>query len=218
MLTGLRTRLRHSRAGTPPPGEIHAEEDGWSPDADVEVEFAAYAEDCRIFGFWRHGAERMSDALNQAEAYGLKDVLVAALDDGRTMEARELMLPRDELVAVRAAGTRGNVARRTRVRPSPITLQAGPYVIHGYIHAPPGADPLRHIRQRKPLVPLTEAWIEYASSGQPHRGRVGVIIVNVDWMEWVRMSRDDEVRLPGLSAEAAIDPRAKDLTGYIHTS
>jgi hypothetical protein len=56
-----------------------------------EVEFAGYAEDCRIFGFWRHEAERLSDALNANEEFLLHDVLLAALEDGRTTDAREFL-------------------------------------------------------------------------------------------------------------------------------
>lgn len=180
-----------------------------------EVEFAAYAEDCRIFGFWRHDAERLSDALNAHEEYQLYDVLVAALSDGHTSDARELLVRRDELLAVRAAGPRGNLARRARTRPSPVTLQAGPYTIHGYLHGPPGADAVRQISRRKPMVPLTEAWIEYPAAGELHRARVGQIIVNHEVLDWIRHSRDEEVQVPGLPVETAIDPHAKDLTGYI---
>ncbi len=181
-----------------------------------EVEFAAYTADCRIFGFWRHGAERLSDALNETDSYLLHDVLVATLDDGRTIEAKELLVHRDELLGVRAAGPRGNAARRPRVRPSPITVGIGPYTVHGYLHGRPGADPLQQIRRRPPMVPLTEAWIEYAAAAELHRVRVGVLIVNHDAADWVRLSRDEEVRLP-LPVETALDPHAKDLTGYILT-
>jgi hypothetical protein len=181
-----------------------------------EVEFAAYSEDCRIFGFWRHGAERLSDALNAFVEYRLYDVLLAALSDGRTSDARELLVRRDEILAVRAAGPRGNVARRARTRPSPVTLQSGPYTIHGYLHGPPGADAVRQINRRRPMVPLTEAWIEYPAAGELHRARVGQIIVNHEVLDWIRHSRDEEVQVPGLPVERAIDPNAKDLTGYIH--
>lgn len=184
---------------------------------EVEVEFAAYAEDCRIFGFWRHDAERLSDALNAHDEYMLQHVLVAALDDGHTTEARELLVRRDELLAIRAAGPRGNLARRSRTRPSPVTLQTGPYTIHGYLHGPPGADAVRQITRRKTMVPLTEAWIEYPVGGSLHRARVGPIIVNHDVLDWIRHSRDEEVHMPGLPVETTIDPHAKDLTGYILT-
>jgi len=180
-----------------------------------EVEFAAYAEDCRIFGFWRHDAERLSDALNAYEEYQLYDVLLAALSDGHTSDARALLVRRDELLAVRAAGPRGNLARRARTRPSPVTLQTGPYTIHGYLHGPPGADAVRQISRRRPMVPLTEAWIEYPTAGEYHRARIGQIIVNHEILDWIRHSRDDEVHVPGLPVESAIDPHAKDMTGYI---
>lgn len=183
-----------------------------------EVEFAAYAEDCRIFGFWRHDGERLSDALNANDDFLLHDVLLSSLEDGHTSDAREFLVRRDELLAVRGAGPRGNIARRSRTRPSPVTLQTGPYTIHGYLHGPPGADAVRQIRRRKPMVPLTEAWIEYAAGGALHRARVGPIIVNHEALDWIRHSRDEEVSAPGLPAENKIDPHAKDLTGYIHTS
>ena len=137
--------------------------------------------------------------------------------DGHTIDARELLVRRDELLAIRGAGPRGNVARRARTHASPIILQTGPYTIHGYLHGPPGADAVRQIRRRKPMVPLTEAWIEYPAGGELHRARVGPIIVNHEAFDWIRHSRDEEVRMPDLPAESAIDPRAKDLTGYILT-
>ncbi|MEX1170362.1 MAG: hypothetical protein WEE50_09500 [Chloroflexota bacterium] len=184
---------------------------------EVEVEFAAYAEDCRIFGFWRHDAERLTDGLNAHDEYLLQHVLLAALDDGHTSEARELLVRRDEVLAIRGAGPRGNVARRARTRPSPVTLKTGPYTIHGYIHGPPGADAVRQINRRRPMVPLTDAWIEYPAVGNLHRARVGPIIVNHEVLDWIRPSRDEEVQMPGLPVERAIDPHAKDLTGYILT-
>ncbi len=211
--------LRRRLGFAPPPEPVADEpEPAVEPGpAITEIEFAAYAEDCRLFGFWRHDAERLSDALNAAEEYLLHDVLVAALEDGRASERRELLVRRDELLAVRATDPRGNLARRTRLRPSPITLQSGPYTVHGYLHGPPGADPLGQLRRRKPMVPLTEAWIEYRAGADHHRGRVGTIIVNRELLDWVHLSRDDEVRLPDLPAESGFDPHAKDLTGYILT-
>lgn len=215
-MISLRRRLGLSgqpSEAAPPEPEIEA-------DARItaEVEFAAYAEDCRIFGFWRHDAERMSDALNANEEYHLYDVLVEALADGHTSDARTLVVRRNELLAVRAAGPRGNLARRARTRPSPVTLQTGPYTIHGYLHGPPGADAVRQISRRRPMVPLTEAWIEYPAGGENHRARVGPIIVNHEVFDWIRHSRDDEVQVPGLPVERTIDPHAKDLTGYIRVN
>ncbi len=211
-------RLRRFRgaASTPPLGaEQPAPEPGGEPER-AEVEFAAYAEDCRLFGFLRLDEERLSDTLNEHARLELTDVLVVALDDGRGREEHALTVERDELLAVRAAGPRGNPARRGRTRPYPVTLQTGPYTIHGHLHTLPGADPMQLLRLRKPMVPLTEAWIEYVAAGETHRARVGTIIINRPLLDWIRPSRDDEVGLPDLPAETAPDPHAKDLTGYIY--
>lgn len=183
----------------------------------TEIEFAAYAEDCRLFGFYQLAADRLTDALNDSDTYDLKDVLVVSLESGLGTQARSLTVRRDELLAVRATGPRGDASRRSRRRPSPVTVATGPYVIHGYVHGLPGADPIGEVRRRKAMVPLTESWIEYRSGGAEHRARAGTIIVNRDYLDWVRLSRDDEVRLPDLPVETAPDPMAKDFTGYIHT-
>lgn len=179
-----------------------------------EEEFSGYTEDCRIFGFLQLDSERLTDALNARDEIHLESVLLVALEDGRSVEARELVVRRDELLAVRAGGPRGNAARRSRRRPSPVILKTGPYVVHGYLHIPPGSDPLTHIRHRKAMVPLTGAWIEYRSSGEHHRARIGTIIVNRQAVEWIDRSRDEDVRVD-LPVEVRIDPRAKDLTGAV---
>ena len=182
-----------------------------------EEEFAAYTEDCRIFGFIQLDSERLTDALNEREEFRLDSVLLVALDDGRAVEARELIVQRDELLAIRAGGPRGNMARRSRRRPSPVILKTGPYTIHGYLHVPPGADPLQHIRHRRAMVPLTGAWIEYRANGEDHRARIGTIIVNRPMIEWVDRSRDEDVRMD-LPVEQRFDPRAKDMTGHVRSA
>jgi hypothetical protein len=218
ILGDLRRRLRP----TSPPElvtrePLEADESEATALPGREVEFAAYAEDCRLFGFMRLRADRMTDVLNDQSDYSLTDVMVVRLADGVATQMVGLTVHRDELLAVRAAGPRGDPARRSRRRPFPITLQTGPYIIHGYVHGFPGADPIQQIRRRLPMVPLTESWIEYQSAGQQHRARVGTIIVNHESWDWARLSRDDEVKLPDLPAETKPDPRVKDFTGDIYT-
>ena len=179
-----------------------------------ELEFAGYTEDCRIFGFMQVHAERLSDALNEATSVNLDSVMLLALEDNRAHELRELTVYRDELVAVRGSGPRGNAARRRRTRPSAVALKAGPYTIRGYLHPPPGGDPLQYFRRRGPMIPLTEAWIEYVAAGQATRARVGPIIVNRELVDWIDRAKDTDVRLD-LPVEMRVDPRAKDMTGNI---
>lgn len=210
LIGGLRRRLRGPNAEpSPEPTPVAA------PHRGPEVEFAAYAEDCRVFGFMRLAADRLTDALNDATEYELTDVMVVRLEDGVGSQTKELTVRRDEVLAVRASGPRGDARRRGRRRPYPVVLKTGPYVIHGYVHGLPGADPLHEIRRRKAMVPMTEAWIEYQSAGTDHRARVGTIIVNRTVYDWIRIAKDEEVRLPNLPAETKPNPMAKDLTGYI---
>jgi len=218
MALGRSLRVFRNRAGREDP-----EIDEQAVDLTVravegpEIEFAAYAEDCRIFGFFRHSAERLSDALNGATEYLLTDVLIVPLAGGPTSERKELAVLRHELLAVRAIGARGNGSRRLRTRAAPITVKMGPYTLHGYCHGPPGGDPIAAIRRRRPMVPLTDAWIEYLSAGVSHRARVGPLIFNRDAADWVALAKDEAVRMPDLPAESRMDPHAKDMTGYITT-
>lgn len=184
------------------------------PGGQREFEFSAYTEDCRVFGFIHLVGERLSDALNELEEIRLDSVLLVALEDNRAVEMRELMVARDELIVVRASGPRGNAARRVRTRPSPVAVKAGPYLIRGYVHGPPGGDPVLRFRTQRPMVPLTEAWIEYEAGGAQHRARVGPLIVNTAFVDWVERATDTDVRVD-LPVEMRIDPRAKDMTGNV---
>lgn len=185
------------------------------PQSGREVEFTAYAEDCRVFGRIRLDTERLTDMLNGADEYDLIDVLVESLADGHQAAAHEVILRRDELFAVHASGPRGNPGRRTRTRPFPIAVRISPYTVHGHVHALPGTDPLAALRHRKPIVPLTDAWIEYQLAGTERRQRVGTILVNRDVADWVQLSTDEELAPPDLGIQTPPDPAAKDLTGEI---
>lgn len=211
---GLIRRSRHDPAG----GEKGVARPSAHAGADApggrEIDFSAYSEDCRIYGYLHFSGERLSNHLNEADEYELNSVLLVALDDGRAVELGRLTVRRDELIAVRGTGPRGDPARRSRRRPSPIGLRAGPYMIRGYLHAPPGADPLLQFRRRALWVPITEAWIEHNVGGLPHQARVGTLIVNREMVDWIDHAKDAEVRRD-LPAEMRIDPRAKDMTGEV---
>ena len=217
-MSAILDALARRRRPRPPEPGTQPVEAAPEPLVGPEIEFAGYAEDCRVFGFLRLAGDRMTDMLNDQAAYRLTDAMVVRLDTGAATQATDLVVERDEILAVRASGPRGDPERRSRRRPYPMTLQTGPYVVHGYVHGIPGGDPIREIRRRPPMVPFTEAWIEYASGGQHHRARVGTVIVNREAWDWIRHSRDEEIRLPDLPAETKPDPMAKDMTGYIRNS
>ena len=131
------------------------------------VDFVAYAEDCVLSGRVRLSADRMTDLLNQHEEVQLVDVHGPAAPDAGALEANEVQVRRDEILFVHAAGPRGEAGRRRRTLQHPLAMQLGPYQVRGYLHALPGSPPLVSIRSREPMVPLTDAWIEYDDGSDP---------------------------------------------------
>jgi hypothetical protein len=156
-----------------------------SPLRHPMVDFVAYAEDCMLSGRVRLSAGRMTDLLNDHEEIQLVDVVVQRLQDSGTIEVAEVQVRREEILFVHAAGPRGESGRRRRTLMHPLAMQLGPYQIRGYLHALPGSPPMVAIRSRQPMVPLTEAWIEYDDGVLHHRHRVGAIVVNRDHIDWI---------------------------------
>ena len=180
-----------------------------------QVEFVAYGEDCVLSGVVSLAADRLTDMLNDHDEYQLVDVLVEGLTGERTVEVREVLVRRDELLLVHAAGPRGNQDRRHRTRSHPVAIQLGPYHVRGYLHALPGADPVQSIRRRKPMVPLTDAWIEFQTAAGRQRRRVGTVVVNREQVDWIVPAIDDEVEMPDLPLSADKGPLLKDFTGAL---
>lgn len=182
-----------------------------------EVEFSAYAEDCRIFGRIRLDAERLSDMLNAHDELVLVDVLVESLSDGVTHEVPEFSVSRDDLMVVEALGPRGNAQRRTRSRAHPLAVKLGQYEVRGYVHVTPGADILNAVRRRKPMVPLTEASITYVSGGVPQRHRAGTLLFNRECADWLALTDNEVVECRDLPISKETGPLVKDFTGQILT-
>jgi hypothetical protein len=180
-----------------------------------QVEFVAYGEDCVLSGVVQLASDRLTDMLNDHDEYQLVDVLVEGLTGENTVEVREVLVRRDELLLVHAAGPRGNQDRRHRTRSHPVAIQLGPYHVRGYLHALPGADPVQSIRRRKPMVPLTDAWIEFQTATGRQRRRVGTVVVNREQVDWIVPAIDDEVEMPDLPLSADKGPLLKDFTGAL---
>jgi hypothetical protein len=166
------------------------------------LEFVAYAEDCVLYGRVRLAAERLTDMLNTHDEFELVDVMVERLDDRGAIEVKEVLVRRDELLLVHATGPRGNVARRTRTREHPLAVRIGPYEVRGSLHAFPGHDPLTTILRRRPMVPMTDAWVDYAAGGERRRRRVGALIVNREQIDTVAHAVDEWSELPDLPYRA----------------
>lgn len=186
-----------------------------APDTGPILDFAAYGEDCLLSGRIRMPADRLTDMLNDHDELELIDVLVEGLADGRSAEAPSIVVTRDDLLLVQATGPRGNQGRRHRTRPHPVALQVGPYHVRGYLHALPGSDAVAAITRRKPMVPLTDAWVDYDSAHGHQRHRSGTVVVNREQMDWIVPAQGEEIEYPDLPIKTETGRLVKDFTGII---
>lgn len=183
-----------------------------------EVVFIAYGEDCMLTGRIRMDTARLTDLLNQHDEFELVDVEVASLSEERVFEVKDVIVNRDELLLVHALGPRGEPGRRTRTRQHPLAMQIGPYHVRGYLHALPGSDPISALGRRQPMVPLTDAWIEYEQGDVHQRRRVTTLIVNRHLLDWAVEAEDDEVEMPDLPLGLEHGPLVKDFTGLVRSA
>jgi hypothetical protein len=167
-------------------------------DAGPFIDFVAYADDCTLSGQIRLASGRLTDVLNGRDEWQLVDVMAESFDGEALVEIKELAVPRDEIVAVHASGPRGDHERRHRTNLHPVIVQAGRLRIRGYLHARPGLDPLVVIARGTPMVPLTDASIEYEHHGLRERRRVGTVVVNRDRIDVIERVAEHEVDLPDL--------------------
>ncbi len=223
----LHLRLNPTREGLDPdgadaggddgPGRGRGRADRSRPDALApEIELVAYSDDCRVYGYVRLNGDRLTDMLNDHDEYALVDVMAEQLPDGEVVETKEIVVTRDELLAVEASWPRGNVDRRRRTRQHAIALQVGPYVIEGYVHTLPGVDPLTGVHKRGPMVPLTDASIAFVSGGVRRLREAATVVVNRDRCAWIVRGTDRPILMPELPAEPESGPLVKDFTGLLH--
>jgi hypothetical protein len=185
----------------PPSRRLHlilqpTAEEIFEPEAVADaplVRFIAYGVDYRVFGWVRLRADRLTDLLNAHEELHLAEVEIESLEDGITQSVDQIIIQRRDLIAVHAAGPRGDQALRQRTRTHPIALQSGNYVIGGHLHADPGADPIASVGGRPAMVPLTDAWIEYWSRGERKYQSTGTIVVNREAADWMRVVTDEDL-------------------------
>lgn len=183
------------------PGRLHlllqrTSEEAFEPDSVADaplIRFTAYGTDHRVFGWVQLAADRLTDLLNSHEELHLADVEIESLETGAMRSLDEILIHRHDLVAVHASGPRGDETRRLRTRSHPVAIQAGNYLVGGYLHAVPGTDPLASARIRPSMLPLTDAWIEYWSGNERKHHSIGTIIVNRDAIAWIRVVTDEDL-------------------------
>ena len=92
-----------------------------------------------------------------------------------------------------AAGPQGVELLRQPTQTHPVAVQAGNYLIGGYLHAPRGPIRSSAPLERPPMIPLTDAWIEYWADGERQHQSIGTIVVNRDLTDWIRTVSEQDL-------------------------
>jgi hypothetical protein len=206
MIQGMGRRLRLALDGSDGPDGVLTEWPSSTQAAPLGgtvslgplVDFVAYADDCTLSGQIRLGDGRLTDLLNGQQDWQLVNVMAESFDGSELVESMEVSIPRHEIIVVHATGPRGSNEQRYRTNLHPVLVNAGQLRIRGYLHARPGLDPLAVIQRSRPMVPLTDASIEYAHHGMWERRRVGTILLNRDRIDVIEHVADRDVEVPEL--------------------
>lgn len=183
----------------------------------MRIPFSAYAEDCTVTGGMAIETDRLSDFLGATEEFKVDGAAFRALDDGRVVEADSAPICLDDLCVILATGPRGRQERRLWTRQVPVRVRIGPYSLVGYLHAPPTVDPFKSA-DRRPIVALTAAVVEYTVGGTVMRDEADAVLVNRHKIERMEPADEHEIRLANdLDLKTAIDPRMKDMTGDLYS-
>ena len=180
-------------------------DDAPTPEAEperLELDVIAYAEDCILTGTLPLSANRLSDYLNEDLEFALTDVAAQDLVGNPPIEIADIVVERDELLLVQAAGPRGDPNRRSHTRQHAIVVTMGPYVVRGLVHTLPGVHPIENLRRRRPMIALTDATIEFAI-GLSHKTRqADVVIVNRECVDSIVEAYPAPPKTQGLAPEA----------------
>lgn len=170
----------------------------------MRVEFRGYGVDFIVVGTVELTASRLTDQVNGRESLDLREVVLEGLHDMARVEVPEYTIRRDELLAVAAAGPRGERTRRFPTTGHRLQAQLGPYNVLGRIHTRHGGSVSRRIGSGGPMLPLTDATIAYVIAGILEVRDVETILINRDLASWVRDEETDRLLLPGETAAAAV--------------
>jgi hypothetical protein len=182
----------------------------------MDIPFAAYAEDCTVTGGVSLESDRLSDFLSDTNEFEVDGAAFRALDDGRVVEAETAAILIGDLCVIAATGPRGRADRRVWTRQYPVRARVGPYSIVGYLHAPPTIDPFKSA-DRRSIVPLTAATIEYTFAGAVTREQADAVLLNRLKIDRLEPATEAELGLSqGPELTSAVDPRSKDMTGDLY--
>lgn len=179
----------------------------------LPIEFIGFSGDCLIHARLTMFGDRLTDMLNNQARYTLSRVKLESLADGHVFEIDSLPIERADLHAVVATGPRGQEKRRVKLEPHRMQVGIGPYTILGQLHGQPGADPLKAVMRRDPMLPMTNATIAFTKAGEVVAQDVAAIIINRELVEWIVPTAGEEEHFPDTPVRSYTLGFAKDFTG-----
>ena len=142
------------------------------------IDFLAYDNaDHVLHGRIAFEGDRLADLLASRTTIDVEGLRV------RSLLRKELRRPASPTVSlagvclVIATGPSGSQYKRLLTVFSPVTIHAGPYMVHGYLHAPQPQSPIK-VAEHRTWLALTEAVLEYTYHWQAIRERHDVLLVN----------------------------------------
>lgn len=171
----------------------------------MQVPLTAYAEDCSLTGEVDITSDRLSDFLASTAEFEVVNLTFWALDDGRVVGALYSSILRDDLCLVLAGEPRGREDLRIWTRTYPVVARVGPYVVRGYIHAPPTIDPLK-LPSRRKIVPLTSGTITFTEAGREVAIEAETVLMNSTWIEALQTATTEDLDAAALADEAPAVP------------
>lgn len=161
------------------------------------VEFKGYGVDFILAGRVELAASRLTDMLNEIETLTLHDAVLEDLHDLARVTVPEYTIRRDELLAVRIAGPRGDRQDRLPRTGRRVQAQLGPYNVLGRLHTTSGDPVPRRQAGHRSMLSLTDATIAYVIGGILEVRDAATIIINCDLASWVRDEESAELLVSG---------------------
>jgi hypothetical protein len=121
--------------------------------------------------------DRLLDLLGRSTTVVAEDMRSRSLATSQVIRPHGSVINLADMAVVVATGPRGSDIKRVRTIVAPVTIYTGPYVVHGFLHAPPYESPLEVAEQRA-WLPLTEAVLEYSFRWQAVRERHDTLLIN----------------------------------------
>jgi hypothetical protein len=154
--------------------------------------------------------DRLIDLLTGVSTIAAQDVRSRSLATSQVSRSHGGAIDLEAMAVVVASGPRGSDVKRIQTILAPVTVYAGPYVVHGYLHSPPYESPVKFSEHRS-WLPLTEAVLEYSFRWQSVRERHDTLLVNRALTKAVVLTDESSHETRWLAGGTPIDwPNTRD--------